>query len=140
MEEDIMKTLEYQINVPTAHDFLVCFLRVAHADKRTKQLSSYILDGTLLSYSLNQYLPSQLAAAAVFIAGRTIGRKSWSPTLLRYTNYCDEEIAPVARAVLEEKTRFSTELFQGDRLDAVLKKYTSTRYGAVANTVLVSDF
>jgi len=134
MEEDILKTLEYQITVPSAHAFLVRFLKAAHADKKIVQLSCYILDGTLQSYNLNHYLPSQLAAAAVFIARRTVGRNSWSPTLLRYANYCEEEIAPVARAVLAEKSATSTEL------RAVNKKYTSTRYGGVANTVLVCDF
>lgn len=134
MEEEILKTLEYQITVPSAHAFLVRFLKAAHADKKIVQLSCYILDGTLQSYSLNHYLPSQLAAAAVFIARRTVGRNSWSPTLLRYANYCEEEIAPVARAVLAEKASTSTEL------RAVNKKYTSTRYGGVANTVLVCDF
>jgi cyclin B len=134
MEEEILKTLEYQITVPSAHAFLVRFLKAAHADKKIVQLSCYLLDSTLPSYQLNNYLPSQLAAAAVFIARRTVGRNSWSPTLLRYAMYCEEEIAPVARALLAEKAATSPEL------RAVNKKYTSSRYGGVANTVLVCDF
>jgi cyclin B len=134
MEEKILKTLEYQITIPSAHAFLVRYLKAAHADKRIVQISCYILDGTLQSYNLLHYLPSQLAAAAVFIARRTVGRNSWSPTLLRYAVYCEEEIIPVARALLAEKTSSSTEL------RAVNKKYTSSRYGGVANTVLQCDF
>jgi len=68
MEETILKTLEYQITIPSAHAFLVRYLKAAHADKKIVQLSCYILDGTLQSYQLLHYLPSQLAAAAVFIA------------------------------------------------------------------------
>jgi hypothetical protein len=134
MEETILKTLEYQITIPSAHAFLVRYLKAAHADKKIVQLSCYILDGTLQSYNLLHYLPSQLAAAAVFIARRTVGRNSWSPTLLKYAVYCEEEIIPVARAVLAEKSSTSTEL------RAVNKKYTSSRYGGVANTVLQCDF
>lgn len=134
MEENILKTLEYQITIPSAHAFLVRYLKAAHADKRIVQLSCYILDGTLQSYNLLHYLPSQLAAAAVFIARRTVGRNSWSPTLLKYSAYCEEDIVSVARAVLNEKSSTSTEL------RAVNKKYTSSRYGGVANTVLQSDF
>lgn len=74
------------------------------------------------------FLPSQLAAAAVFIARRTVGRESWSPTLLRDANYSQEEIAPVARAVLAEKVATG-------ELCAVNKKYVG-----VANTILVCDF
>jgi hypothetical protein len=123
MEEKILKTLEYNITIPSAHAFLVRFLKAAHADKRIVQLSCYILDGTLQSYNLLHYLPSQLAAAAVFIARRTVGRNSWSPTLLKYANYREAE-----------KTSSSTEL------RAVNKKYTSSRYGGVANMALNCDF
>lgn len=134
MEEQILKTLNYNITIPSAHAFLVRFLKAAHADKRIVQLSCYILDGTLQSYNLLHYLPSQLAAAAVMIARRTVGRNAWSPTLLHYANYCEEDIAPVARAILAEKASTSPEL------RAVTKKYTSSRYGGVANMVLSGEF
>lgn len=134
MEENILKTLEYNITIPSAHAFLVRFLKAAHADKRIVQLSCFILDGTLQSYNLLHYLPSQLAAAAVFIARRTVGRNSWSPTLLKYARYREEEVLPVARAVMTAKANTSQEL------RAVSKKYTSSRYGGVANMPLSNDF
>lgn len=133
-EEQILKTLEYNVTIPSAHAFLVRDLKAAHADKKIVQLACYVLDGTLTSYALLHYLPSQLAAAAVFIARRTVGRNSWSPTLLKYAEYCEEEVVPVARAVLAEKSS------QSQELRAVTKKYSSSRYGSVANTVLHCDF
>jgi hypothetical protein len=134
MEEKILKTLEYNITIPSAHAFLVRFLKAAHADKRIVQLSCFILDGTLQSYNLLHYLPSQLAAAAVFIARRTVGRNSWSPTLLKYANYREEDIMPIAKAVMNEKANAAQEL------RAVNKKYTSSRYGGVASLALSNDF
>eukprot|EP00578_Thalassiosira_sp_NH16_P029983 CAMPEP_0181080934 /NCGR_PEP_ID=MMETSP1071-20121207/2835_1 /TAXON_ID=35127 /ORGANISM="Thalassiosira sp., Strain NH16" /LENGTH=377 /DNA_ID=CAMNT_0023162451 /DNA_START=209 /DNA_END=1342 /DNA_ORIENTATION=+ len=134
MEEIILKKLEYQITIPSAHAFLVRYLKAAHADKKIVQLSCFILDGTLQSYNMLHYLPSQLAAAAVFIARRTVGRNAWSPTLLKYAQYREEDIKPVARAVLAEKSDSSTEL------RAVNKKYTSSRYGGVATISISSDF
>merc|ERR1712161_136949 len=110
MEETILKTLEYNITIPSAHAFLVRFLKAAHADKRIVQLSCFILDGTLQSYNLLHFLPSQLAAAAIFIARRTVGRNPWSPTLLKYASYSEEEIIPVAGAVLEAKSSSSSSL------------------------------
>eukprot|EP00559_Dactyliosolen_fragilissimus_P003210 CAMPEP_0184869448 /NCGR_PEP_ID=MMETSP0580-20130426/34104_1 /TAXON_ID=1118495 /ORGANISM="Dactyliosolen fragilissimus" /LENGTH=371 /DNA_ID=CAMNT_0027370937 /DNA_START=142 /DNA_END=1257 /DNA_ORIENTATION=- len=133
-EETVLKTLEYQITIPSAHAFLVRYLKAAHADKRIVQLSCYILDGTLVSYNLLHYLPSQLAAASVLIARRCVGRNSWSPTLLKYACYCEEEIAPIARAIIAEKSSTPTEL------RAVNKKYSGTRYGQVAGTVIPCDF
>lgn len=134
MEESILKTLEYNITIPSAHVFLVRFLKAGHADKKIVQLSCYILDSTLQSYELLHYLPSQLAAAAVFIARRTVGRNGWSPTLLHYACYCEEELLPVARAILTEKANSNPEL------RAVSKKYTNHRYGGVANETLSIDF
>jgi len=134
MEEKILKTLEYQITIPSAHAFLVRILKAGHADKKIVQLSCYILDGTLQSYNLLHYLPSQLAAAAVYIARRTVGRNGWSPTLLKYAFYCEEEVIPIARAMLSEKSSANPEL------KAVNKKYTSHRYGGVASVEITSDF
>jgi len=134
MEEKVLKTLEYMITIPSAHVFLVRFLKAGHADKKIVQLSCYILDGTLQSYNLLHYLPSQLAAAAVFIARRTVGRNGWSPTLLHYAGYLEEDIVPVAKAILAEKANSNPEL------RAVTKKYTSQRYGSVAGTALSNEF
>lgn len=133
MEEIILKKLQYQITIPSAHAFLVRYLKAAHADKKIVQLSCYILDGTLQSYNMLHYLPSQLAAASIYIARRTVGRNSWSPTLLKYAEYREEDIRPVARAIVAEKASASTEL------RAVNKKYTSSRYGGVANLPLPTD-
>ena len=132
MEYRILRTLNYGITIPTAHSFLVRFLKAAHADKKLVQISCMVLDSTLLSYNLLEYLPSQLAAAAIAIARHSVGRNIWSPTLLRYAYYSQEEIVPVAQAVLAEKSQIAPDL------RSVYKKYSSTRFGAVADTELIS--
>ncbi|GKY91752.1 hypothetical protein MPSEU_000146900 [Mayamaea pseudoterrestris] len=134
MEETVLKALAYNITIPSAHVFLVRHLKAGHADKKIVQLSCYILDGTLQSYNLLHYLPSQLAAAAVFIARRSVGRNGWSATMVKYADYFEEEIIPVARAILAEKANSNQEL------RAVNKKYSSQRYGGVANTAISCDF
>jgi len=127
----VLRALEYQITIPSAHAFLVRFLKAAHADKKMLQLSCYIL---LQNYSLLEYLPSQMAVAVIFLARRAAGRNSWIPILLEYAQYCEEVISLIARAILEGKNNASSEL------RAVTKKYSSARYGRVANTILDSDF
>ena len=75
-----------------------------------------------------------MAAAAVYIARRAAGRNCWSPTLLKYAEYAEEDIIGVARDVMREKNEAQPDL------RAVNKKYSSSRYGGVANTVLSNDF
>lgn len=134
MEETVLKALHYKITIPSAHAFLVRFLKAAHADKKMVQLSCYILDGTLQSFTLLNYLPSQMAAAAVFLARRAAGRNAWSPTLLKYAEYMEEDIIPVAKAILTQKNSSASDL------RAVNKKYSSSRYGGVASQYLSPDF
>ena len=136
MELVLREKLQYQITIPSAHAFLVRYLKAAHADKKIVQLSCYILDGTLQSYNMLHYLPSQLAAASIFIARRTVGRNSWSPTLLKYAEYREEDIKPVARAILAAKASASA----SSKLKSVNQKYTDKRYGGVANLPLHTDF
>jgi cyclin B len=134
METQILKTLEYQITQPSAHTFLVRYLKAGLADKQMTQMACYLLDGTLQSYNLLHYLPSQLAAASVFLARHATGRNAWSPTLLKYAEYREEVIAPVARAILEEKSAASPDL------RTVTKKYSSSKYGNVSSKPLSCDF
>lgn len=134
MEEVILKSLEHRITVPTPHTFVLRTLKAAHANKRIVQLSFYILETTLQSYEITRYLPSQLAAGAVYIARTHVGRNGWSPTLLKYAGYLEEDVIPVARAILEEKEASSSSL------NAVNEKYSRRRYGEVANTVFWADF
>ena len=128
MEVSILKTLKYNMTVPSAHVFLVRYLKAGHASRRIVQYASYILDSTLQHYGLLEYLPSQLAAAAVMIARAKEQRHNWSPTLLKYTSYLEEDVIPVARAIL------SCMKGRGNHVDAVERRYAHTRFGAVAGT------
>lgn len=134
METKILRTFNYQITQPSAHTFLVRYLKAAHADQEMSALACYLLDGTLQSYSMLSFLPSQLAAAAVFLARHACGRNPWSPTLLKYTVYREEEVAPVARALLAEKSVASPDLH------SLHKKYSSHKYGGIASKPLTFDF
>ena len=55
---------------------------------------------SLLSYDMIKYKPSQLATVAVLIERHAVGRNNWSPTLLKYSEYREEDIIPVARAMI----------------------------------------
>jgi Cyclin, C-terminal domain len=130
MEVTILKTLDYNLTVPTAHHFLIRFMKAAHADKMMVNISCFILDCVLLDLNLqSRYLPSQLAAAAVMIGRRAIRRHDWSPTLLLITKYRQEEIQPVARSVMRTKHKLDT---SSNQLTTLRKKYSKPKYLKVA--------
>lgn len=128
MEVKMLRTLHYKITIPSAHCFLVRYLKAGHGNKKIVQYATYILDSTLQNYELLEFLPSKLASAAVLIARAEAGRNPWSPTLLKYTDYFEKDIIPVATAILKAMRN------KPSHLDAVDRKYSKERYGAVAGT------
>ncbi|KAL0039838.1 hypothetical protein WJX77_009647 [Trebouxia sp. C0004] len=96
MEQQVLGALSFELTVPTAKTFLRRFLKAAlpgdmPADARLECLSSYLAELMLPEYRALQFLPSQVAASAVFLANFTLGRSAWTPTLQHYTGYnpCD---------------------------------------------------
>jgi G2/mitotic-specific cyclin-B, other len=130
METHILGTLGFKISAPTAHAFLLIYLKAAHADEKMTHFSCYILEGTLLSYPLLEYLPSQLAAASVLIARDAMGRNPWSPTFLKCIGYSKEQVSTIAKAILDNK---KANLLSYPN---VYTKYSSKRYGRVAKSEL----
>lgn len=126
-EEHILKTLDYQVTVPTADKFMSRYLKAANADETMTNVASYILDGTLLSCNLLAYRPSELAAAAVMISNKeTSGRVMWGATMEYYSGYTSSHVKAVANAVMEEKGNAI------DCLQALDRKYAHDKYGAVS--------
>ena len=93
MEAQMLNTLDFRISVPTAYVFLARFLKVADADARTQQLATFFVERCQQEYRMLQHMPSRVTAAAVNVALRTTrGRGAWSPTMVHYTGFTEEEL------------------------------------------------
>ena len=137
MEWEVLTSLEFDITVPTSYSFLSRFLKSANADQKTARLANFLLDGTLQNYKLLQYLPSQLAAASVMIARKTVVGSAanatiWTSTLQYFTGYTEQEVKPVARAILKAWEK------RQDNCRAVAKKRSLPKYGQIALVTLPS--
>tara|TARA_B100000475_G_scaffold185685_1_gene154700 strand:+ start:148 stop:627 length:480 start_codon:yes stop_codon:yes gene_type:complete len=126
MEEKMVKALKYKMTIASIHCFMMRYLKAGHADRRMVWLASYVAERMLQEYAMLKYLPSMVAACAVYIARKNLGRNAWSPTLLHYAQYTESSL----RACLEEMSSVihSTK----GSLQAVKKKYSSEKYGQVA--------
>ena len=134
MEGKILKALNYQISIPTIYKFFVRYLNAGHANKKLIFLSSYILEESLLSYDMIKYKPSQLAAAAVLIARNAVGRNNWSPNLLKYSEYREEDVILVARDMIAAKNALPPELV------SFKNKYSCSSKFKAANITLLQKF
>ncbi|XP_020095933.1 cyclin-A3-1-like [Ananas comosus] len=106
MEGDILKILQYEIGNPTAKTFLRQFMMVAREDVEYSKLlleflANYLAELTLLDYGCIGFLPSIVAASAVFLARFTIKpkRHPWSKQLAKYTEYAAPDLKDCVTAV-----------------------------------------
>ena len=79
------------------------YLYTSGVNLRTQQFTYFILEGTLHHTILLDYIPSQLAAAALFLACHTYGADPWNRKLATFSKYDRHDLVGVARSVLFEK-------------------------------------
>ncbi|KAG2313715.1 hypothetical protein Bca52824_025272 [Brassica carinata] len=96
MESQVLKHFSFQIYTPTSKTFLRRFLRAAQASHlmmmpsvEMEFLANYLTELTLTECEFLKYLPSVIAASAVFLAKWTMNQSShpWNATLEHYTTY-----------------------------------------------------
>jgi Cyclin, N-terminal domain/Cyclin, C-terminal domain len=109
IETKILSTLGYRLSLPTANTFLDIFLVVAKLDNRTRTMAHTVLKDALSSYTLLQYRPSELAAAAFLVAFRSTGKYTIAESLESCTGYEESAIWPVASAIMGEKEQRSSQ-------------------------------
>lgn len=136
MESSIINTLQYNLTVPTVHSFLCRYLKAAHADRTMVQLSCYLAERTLQEYSMLKHNSSVVAATAVLVARKSLNRHPWSPTLVKYTQYDECDLA----ACLDDMQRYMSEAETSAAgtatQQAAQKKYSSPKFGSVSKTQL----
>ena len=126
MESLIAQALDYNLTVPTIHSFLCRYLKAAHADRTMVRVTCYLAERSLQEYCMLQYCPSVIAATSVLIARKTLQRHAWSATLVKYTNYDEDDLV----ACTEAMGLYINELFP--KHEAVKLKYFMPKFGEVS--------
>ncbi|ESQ35246.1 hypothetical protein EUTSA_v10007623mg [Eutrema salsugineum] len=134
MENQVLKHFSFQIYTPTPKTFLRRFIRAAHASHlspslETEYLASYLTELTLIDYHFLKFLPSVIAASAVFLAKWTLDQSNhpWNSTLEHYTTYkaSDLKASVLALQDLQLNTK-------GCPLSAIRLKYRQEKFKSVA--------
>lgn len=128
MEASMLMVLGFKVCWPTSVSFLELYQRLNGCTSAHRDLTRYLLELTLVDYSMLRYMPSHLAAAAVWLSNRLLRRRpSWSPEAVRQTGITEQAFKKCARemCVLLEQAD------QGE-LQAVRRKYSHARYHEVA--------
>merc|ERR1711991_425538 len=84
MESIMLNTLEFDLTSPTPLYFLQRYLRVAGSDRTFQMLANYLIELTIQSYSMAEFLPSQIAMAATILCNKTFKIPLIHPDLSRF--------------------------------------------------------
>ncbi|KAL9233909.1 hypothetical protein vseg_008843 [Gypsophila vaccaria] len=135
MERKVLNFLCFQLSIPTAKTFLRRYIHAAQATNKIPSvdfefLANYLAELSLVEYSFLRFLPSLIAASAVFLARWTVDQSihPWNPTLEHYTGYKAAELRVTVFAMqdLQLNTSNST-------LNAIRQKYRNEKFKSVAD-------
>ncbi|ANM70898.1 cyclin a2;1 [Arabidopsis thaliana] len=134
MEIKVLNSLHFRLSVPTTKTFLRRFIRAAQASDKVpliemEYLANYFAELTLTEYTFLRFLPSLIAASAVFLARWTLDQSNhpWNQTLQHYTRY---ETSALKNTVLAmEELQLNT---SGSTLIAIHTKYNQQKFKRVA--------
>lgn len=77
-----------------------------------------------------KFPPSVIAASSVCVARKSLRRHPWSPTLLKYTNYDEDDLTDCIQEMQNIMTAPNVQQ------QAISRKYSSTKFGGVAKLPL----
>ena len=74
-----------------------------------------------------KYLPSTIAASAVLLALKTLGKEPWTSDLATHAGYSEAALMPCVREINRLHKAAG-----GAKLQAVRKKYSQEKHGCIA--------
>ncbi|CAI7839543.1 unnamed protein product [Closterium sp. NIES-53] len=134
MERHVLAVLHFDLSTPTVKSFLRRFVKAAQATFPSPQhhleyLGNYFAELTLVDYPCLRFLPSQIAAAAVFLAKLTLypALPPWDATLQHYTGYAPSQLKEAVMALYDLQRNV-----KGCTLPAIREKYRQPKFQGVA--------
>lgn len=138
MELAVCKALQFYLYQVTPHDFVEELLRASNADRQRigcpvmesdveRSTVEYLLELSLLSFSLSTVPPRLVAAAAMYLSRVTLGLDGWSPTLEHITGICHWDLEDVVMTIYKY---YATS--EESKLTNAFLKYSKASYHCVA--------
>lgn len=135
MEHLLLKVLDFRMNTPTCNCFLTHYLRFLrmsnlNQSEKVEHLSRYLTELTLIeSDTYLNFLPSQIAASAIYLSMYTLGKK-WTKQVADQLGY-DFDLIELKDCIiaLHSTMKNAPSLPQ----QAIQEKYKSHRFNNVAS-------
>ncbi|WWC86938.1 uncharacterized protein L201_001818 [Kwoniella dendrophila CBS 6074] len=99
-ERYMLSTLSFDLSYPNPLHFLRRISKADGYDIQTRTVAKFLVEISCIQHDLIAYKPSQLAAAAMWLARLCLDRGDWTPNLVHYSNYAEKEIIDCAQSML----------------------------------------
>ncbi|CBX92797.1 hypothetical protein IAQ61_005841 [Plenodomus lingam] len=120
-ERFVLAALNYDLSYPNPMNFLRRISKADNYDIQTRTLGKYLLEIGCLDHRFLAHPPSQVAAAAMYLARLVLERGPWDVTLAHYAGYTEDEIQPVLQLMID--------YLSGPVVhEAFFKKYASKKF------------
>ncbi len=155
MEQSILKTLDYQLCVPTGYHFLIRYLNIVNAPEKIRSLAFYYVERNIQEAIYFTCKPSLFVSAALFAAlvyqshednsrsslsvsdesGDDESPSVWPGQLIDETGFDESDLIPIARQFLVN-VGMEPVTTSNRRLIAAKKKYSHDKYHNVSELPL----
>jgi G2/mitotic-specific cyclin 1/2 len=120
-ERFVLAALNYDLSYPNPMNFLRRISKADNYDIQTRTLGKYLLEISCLDHRFIGHPPSEVAAAAMYLARLVLERGEWDATIAHYAGYTEEEIQPVLQLMID--------YLSGPVVhEAFFKKYASKKF------------
>eukprot|EP01130_Rhizamoeba_saxonica_P015789 TRINITY_DN7139_c0_g1_i1.p1 TRINITY_DN7139_c0_g1~~TRINITY_DN7139_c0_g1_i1.p1 ORF type:complete len:384 (+),score=63.41 TRINITY_DN7139_c0_g1_i1:1418-2569(+) len=134
MEQIFVNAIGFNLTTPYPLHFLRRFSKAAGSNYKVHTLCKFLIELTLIDVKMLKYLPSEIAAASVYIARAMTGMYPlWNPTLEHYTTYTESDIHS---CVIDMNGLLMKS--QESKLKAIRNKYSQPKFGEVSLIPIVN--
>ncbi|XP_029164613.1 G2/mitotic-specific cyclin-B3 [Nylanderia fulva] len=95
MEMNVLKVVNFDLGIPLSYRFLRRYARCAKVSMPTLTLARFILEYSLMDYSMITFSDSKMAAAALLLALLMKDLGGWTATLEYYSGYKLDDIRDI---------------------------------------------
>lgn len=122
-ERYLLTTLGFDLSYPNPLHFLRRVSKADGYDVHARTVAKFFIEISCIEHRLLPFPPSQLAAAAMWLARLCLDRGPWHANMVHYSGYSQQELLPCAQVMLDYV--LNPDL---DTSSAFFKKYASKKH------------
>ncbi len=127
MEYRMLRTLEFNLNIPSSYRFMLRAGTRLACDEKVKLAAQYFLELSLVKYPMLKYRPSLLANASLSLARRIVKKEKDWDTACAGARYEEEKLRPAMKDLL-----LLARMAETGSLQAVRTKFASPKFMEVS--------